>query len=267
MTAGGGGASATTPIGGFVQVGTQGLGSSGASLLHTVGLPASRFATALANSKFRLPDDSWTLAPSSSGSFQHFKDLQLTMSHQISDHAFVEIGGDVNRVYNVRDLLEQSGTSRVSQKPIYESHTLNVQQAIKQGWPLKKISDTINFEVMAELERTREQIAALTTALEERAREAETAGQRAAAAESVVAGLCRLVKVTRMYDGANQASAQAISALLSATGDFAAKSSASSHVASRNTSCQFSGSTVKFLCFGTPGLRMSGFVNRCLCWT
>ena len=105
----GGGSSATTPIGGFVQVGTQGLGTSGASLLHTINMPGNRFDVALARSKFRLPDDSWTLAPTSSNSFQHFKDLQLTVSHQISDHAFAEIAGDVNRVYNVRDLLEQSG--------------------------------------------------------------------------------------------------------------------------------------------------------------
>ena len=30
---------------------------------------------------------------------------------------------------------------------------------------------------------------------------------------------------------------------------------------------QLSGSTVKSLCFGTPGLRISGLVRRCLCWT
>ncbi len=41
----------------------------------------------------------------------------------------------------------------------------------------------------------------------------------------------------------------------------AATSSASSHVASRNTSDHFSGSTTKSLCFGTPGLRMSGLVK------
>jgi len=105
----GGGASATTPIGGFVQVGTQSLGTSGGSLLHALDVPANRFEIALAKSKFRLPDDSWTLAPTSSNSFQHFKDVQLTLSHQISEHAFAEIAGDVNRVYNVRDLLEQSG--------------------------------------------------------------------------------------------------------------------------------------------------------------
>ena len=38
----------------------------------------------------------------------------------------------------------------------------------------------------------------------------------------------------------------------------AAKSSASSQVASRNTSLQLSGSTVKSLCLATPGLRISG---------
>lgn len=105
----GGGASATTPIGGFVQVGPQSLSSSGASLLHAVNLPANRFDIALAKSKFRLPDDSWTLAPTSSGSIQRFKDLQLTLSHQIAPNAFAEIAGDINRVYNERDLLEQGG--------------------------------------------------------------------------------------------------------------------------------------------------------------
>ena len=35
----------------------------------------------------------------------------------------------------------------------------------------------------------------------------------------------------------------------------------------RNTRCQSSGSTTKSLCFSMPGLRTSGVVRRCLCWT
>ena len=43
----------------------------------------------------------------------------------------------------------------------------------------------------------------------------------------------------------------------------AARSSASSHVASRKTLCQSSGSTVKSADFGAPALRTSGVVSRC----
>jgi len=92
-----------------VQVGTQALGSSGASLLHTQAIPGNRFDLALAGSKFRLPSDDWTLAPTSSNSYQRFKDIQLTMSHQFSPNAFAEIAGDINRVENTRDMIEQSG--------------------------------------------------------------------------------------------------------------------------------------------------------------
>ena len=42
-----------------------------------------------------------------------------------------------------------------------------------------------------------------------------------------------------------------------------ASSSASSHVASRNTEYGSAGSIVKSADFGMPGLRISGFVSRC----
>ena len=47
----------------------------------------------------------------------------------------------------------------------------------------------------------------------------------------------------------------------------AASSSASSQLASRNTSDQFPGSSLKSADFFTPGLRTSGFVSRCGCCT
>jgi hypothetical protein len=44
--------------------------------------------------------------------------------------------------------------------------TLNVAQAIEEGWPLAKISETINFETLAELEAARAENVHLADALE-----------------------------------------------------------------------------------------------------
>lgn len=107
----GGGSSATTPIAGFVQVGTQSLGSSGAPMLHALDVPAGRFDRAQANSTFRLPSEDFTIAPPVPTLVQNFKDLQLTLSQQLGDSLFFEVAGDVNKVYNTRNLIEGSSST------------------------------------------------------------------------------------------------------------------------------------------------------------
>lgn len=102
----GGGATARTPIAGLLQVGTTSLGTSGASILNSRDVPETRFGTALSRSKFFMPSREFTLAPPEPTIVQRFKDVQLTLSHQFGDNVFVEVAGDINRVFNRRNLIE-----------------------------------------------------------------------------------------------------------------------------------------------------------------
>ncbi|MGH7958149.1 MAG: hypothetical protein ACREH8_14245, partial [Opitutaceae bacterium] len=73
-----GGATATTPIAGFTQVG-GGLGTADAPIIHGQGLPAGRFDTAIANSFFRPVSEEFTPLPDAPGQIQYFRDVQLTL--------------------------------------------------------------------------------------------------------------------------------------------------------------------------------------------
>ena len=90
-----GGATATTPIAGFVS-GSNASFDSGGRILHQLNMPAGRFDTAIENSFFRIPSEEFTMNIDAPLLKQRFKDLQITMNHRIGDFYF-EIAGDVNR--------------------------------------------------------------------------------------------------------------------------------------------------------------------------
>ncbi len=91
----GGGATATTPIAGFTQVGGS-FNSSGAPLLHPNGLPAGRFDNAIANSLFRPITEEFTNGSDNPQIIQVFKDVQLTVRQQFGANLFLEVAGDAN---------------------------------------------------------------------------------------------------------------------------------------------------------------------------
>ncbi len=92
----GGGATATTPIAGFTQVGSASLGTNRATLTHAQGVPPGRFDTAIAKSLFRPIPDEFTTTPDSPEIIQYFRDLQLTVSQKVGENLFFEFGADVN---------------------------------------------------------------------------------------------------------------------------------------------------------------------------
>jgi hypothetical protein len=69
-------------------------------LLYQPNLPDDRFNRAIANSKFRLPSKRFTQAPDASILIQDTKDVNIALSHQLGEHWFFEVGGDVNKVNN-----------------------------------------------------------------------------------------------------------------------------------------------------------------------
>ncbi len=90
-----GGATSTTPIAGFTQVGGS-FNTNGATLIHAQGVPAGRFDTAIANSFFRPVTDEFTTSPDQPGQIQYFRDVQITVSQRLGDNFFFEFAGDVN---------------------------------------------------------------------------------------------------------------------------------------------------------------------------
>ena len=73
-----------------------------AMLLYAPNLPADRFARAINGSAFRMPSKRYSAAAFESPIYtQDTKDVNLTLSHQIGDRWFFEIGGDINKVPTV----------------------------------------------------------------------------------------------------------------------------------------------------------------------
>lgn len=91
----GGGTTATTPVAGYTY-GSNASFSSQGRILHLLNVPANRFATAIANSAFRVPSEEFTMNIDAPLLKQRFKDVQLTVSHRIGNLYF-EVAGDVNR--------------------------------------------------------------------------------------------------------------------------------------------------------------------------
>jgi outer membrane receptor protein involved in Fe transport len=107
-----GGATATTPIAGYTY-GVSGGGTfntAGATFRHANNVPDNRFATAVANSAFRVPEDEFTLSPDAPLLSSRFKDLQLTVNQRLGDFYF-EAAADVNRMAYFVNGEENRGTA------------------------------------------------------------------------------------------------------------------------------------------------------------
>ena len=71
-------------------------------LRYQQNLPDDRFSRALNGSKFVLPGKRFTNSVNSEIIGQHLRDANLSLSHQVGDSLFLEIGGDVNQVHDRR---------------------------------------------------------------------------------------------------------------------------------------------------------------------
>ncbi|MGH7946005.1 MAG: TonB-dependent receptor plug domain-containing protein, partial [Opitutaceae bacterium] len=92
-----GGATSTTPIGGFVQGSAAPFGVSGAPTLYQPNMPAGRFDNAIGNSFFRPFSEEFTASPDTPMTTHRFQDVQLTMSHHLAESLFFEVAADLNR--------------------------------------------------------------------------------------------------------------------------------------------------------------------------
>jgi outer membrane receptor protein involved in Fe transport len=108
----GGAETATTPIAGYTYGASGGgtFNTTGAGFDNVLGVPTGRFDNALANSKFFIPGEEFTISPDAPLVTSHFKDVQLTINHQIGDFYF-EAAGDINRQTYFVNGEENRGTS------------------------------------------------------------------------------------------------------------------------------------------------------------
>jgi hypothetical protein len=73
--------------------------TNNALLFYGPNLPSDRYARAIAGSAFRLPSKRYSAAAFEGPIYtQDTKDLNMSLSHQIGDRWFFEIGGDINQV-------------------------------------------------------------------------------------------------------------------------------------------------------------------------
>ncbi len=92
----GGGATGLTPVAGYTSGAQASFNTAGGNILYDVGVPANRFANAIAGSSFRLPSEEFTLSPDAPIIEQHFKDAQFTIAQQWG-RVHLELAGDANR--------------------------------------------------------------------------------------------------------------------------------------------------------------------------
>ena len=71
-------------------------------LRYQQNLPDDRFARAINGSKFVLPGKRFTNSVNSEIIGQHLRDANLSISHQVGESLFLEVGGDVNQVHDRR---------------------------------------------------------------------------------------------------------------------------------------------------------------------
>lgn len=102
----GAGDTTSTPAGSYLQVGQVNWNQANATILNARNVVSDRFAKALANSRFTLPDREFTNAPLTPLMDSHFKDLQLTLSQQIGRNLYLEVAGDLNQVHNTINRME-----------------------------------------------------------------------------------------------------------------------------------------------------------------
>lgn len=102
----GAGDTTTTPAGTLLQVGQVSWNQSNANILNSLNVVPNRFDRALASSKFKMPDTSFTNAPLVPLLSSKFNDAQITFSHQVGKSLFIEVAGDINQVHNTINRME-----------------------------------------------------------------------------------------------------------------------------------------------------------------
>ncbi len=92
----GGGATPTTPFAGYTYGTNTSFNSSGGNILYDLNVPRNRFDSAISNSLFRVPSEGFTLSPDAPITVDHFRGIQLTVTHRMGNFYF-ELAGDSNR--------------------------------------------------------------------------------------------------------------------------------------------------------------------------
>ncbi len=105
-----GGDTATTPIAGYIYGAGPTFNTAGATFMHAVDIPGSRFDTAVANSAFRVPGDEFTISPDAPILSSRFKDVQLTIDQRFGDFYF-EAAVDMSRSAHFVNGEENRGTA------------------------------------------------------------------------------------------------------------------------------------------------------------
>lgn len=87
------------------------LTTSSVSVLHALNLPPPEqlYATAIANSKFRLPSERFSITPGGPSLKQRFKDFTAFVNHRIGKSLFLELAADRNYEERPADLSGQRG--------------------------------------------------------------------------------------------------------------------------------------------------------------
>lgn len=74
--------------------------SNGPSVLYATNLPDDRFTRVISGSKFRIPGKQYTNMPEQPLFTQFTRDVNLGMTHQLSDDFYFDVMADFNRVHN-----------------------------------------------------------------------------------------------------------------------------------------------------------------------
>lgn len=100
------------------------VGNSEVNLLYQPNLPADRVNRALAGSKFRLPDKRDNDSTDQPILRQRNRDFNLSLTHQIGESWFLELGGDINQT-----------DDRVGQVNEYRGIRIDINQLLPNGAP------------------------------------------------------------------------------------------------------------------------------------
>jgi len=88
------------PIGGYTYGAGPSFNANNSQLIYALDVPAGMYDNAINHSFFRIPGKRFNNLVKGPLIQQHYRDLQVTASHQFGDSIFVELAADVNRVNN-----------------------------------------------------------------------------------------------------------------------------------------------------------------------
>lgn len=128
--------------------------ASQVTILEAVNLPADRFDRQIANSNFRTPSKTFSLAPNDGPLFKQDTDgIQLGFSHDFSDKLFFEITGDHNEVHDnsIWSINWRSTFIDINEKLPDGSDNPNYLDAYSQGGMHRRERFTTNSGVRANL--------------------------------------------------------------------------------------------------------------------